>query len=185
MRQRSFHSIWYTRCKRIKLIPFIFVVIRYGIIYPIQGAWQWGGGWLAELGFSGFAGSSIVHSTGGWADSYGCSDSLAHELADIMKDGTVNAMPGSSMPLTQHWVLSSLWLGWFGFNRWLTACPWFIRRCIICIQDIYEYKPSCCLRVVLLPRLSCHKCCTKKSSLTLCDSKRCSSRCLYLSQQSL
>ena len=104
-----------TLAERIKLIPFlIFVVILCGIIYPIQGAWQWGGGFLSELGFSDFAGSTIVHSTGGWAALMGALI-LGSRAGRYNEDGTVNAMPGSSMPLATLGTFI-LWLGWFGFN---------------------------------------------------------------------
>ena len=104
-----------TLAERIKLIPFfIFVVILCGIIYPIQGAWQWGGGFLSELGFSDFAGSTIVHSTGGWAALMGALI-LGSRAGRYNEDGTVTAMPGSSMPLATLGTFI-LWLGWFGFN---------------------------------------------------------------------
>tara|TARA_Y100000590_G_scaffold452259_1_gene595015 strand:- start:1041 stop:2327 length:1287 start_codon:yes stop_codon:yes gene_type:complete len=103
-----------TLAERIKLIPFlIFVVVLCGFIYPIQGAWQWGAGWLSELGFSDFAGSTIVHSTGGWAALMGAL--ILGARAGRYADGKVNAMPGSSMPLATLGTFI-LWLGWFGFN---------------------------------------------------------------------
>ena len=104
-----------TIAERIKLIPFlIFVVLLCGIIYPIQGAWQWGGGFLSELGFSDFAGSTIVHSTGGWAALMGALI-LGARAGRYTSDGKVNPMPGSSMPLATLGTFI-LWLGWFGFN---------------------------------------------------------------------
>ncbi len=103
-----------TVAERIKLIPFlIFVVLLCGVIYPIQGAWQWGGGFLSELGFSDFAGSTIVHSTGGWAALMGAL--ILGARAGRYVDGKVTAMPGSSMPLATLGTFI-LWLGWFGFN---------------------------------------------------------------------
>ncbi|MDG2187161.1 MAG: ammonium transporter [Hyphomicrobiales bacterium] len=103
-----------TLAERIKLIPFlIFVVLLCGVIYPIQGAWQWGGGFLSELGFSDFAGSTIVHSTGGWAALMGAL--ILGARAGRYVDGKVTAMPGSSMPLATLGTFI-LWLGWFGFN---------------------------------------------------------------------
>jgi len=104
-----------TLAERIKLIPFlIFVVLLCGVIYPIQGAWQWGGGFLSELGFSDFAGSTIVHSTGGWAALMGALI-LGARAGRYTSDGKVNPMPGSSMPLATLGTFI-LWLGWFGFN---------------------------------------------------------------------
>ena len=103
-----------TLAERLKLIPFlIFVVLLCGVIYPIQGAWQWGGGFLSELGFSDFAGSTIVHSTGGWAALMGAL--ILGARAGRYVDGKVTAMPGSSMPLATLGTFI-LWLGWFGFN---------------------------------------------------------------------
>lgn len=104
-----------TLAERIKLWPFLlFTVFLTGIIYPIQGSWQWGGGWLSELGFSDFAGSTIVHSTGGWAALMGALV-LGPRLGKYVKGGGINPMPGSSMPLATLGTFI-LWLGWFGFN---------------------------------------------------------------------
>jgi len=104
-----------TLAERIKLWPFLFfVVILTGFIYPIQGAWQWGGGWLAEMGFSDFAGSTIVHSTGGWAALTGALI-LGARAGKFGADGSIHPIPGSSMPLATLGTFI-LWLGWFGFN---------------------------------------------------------------------
>ena len=104
-----------TLAERIKLWPFlVFTVFLTGVIYPIQGAWQWGGGWLSELGFSDFAGSTLVHSTGGWAALMGALV-LGPRIGKYVKGGGVNPMPGSSMPLATLGTFI-LWLGWFGFN---------------------------------------------------------------------
>ncbi|WP_431358129.1 ammonium transporter [Sulfitobacter albidus] len=100
--------------ERIKLWPFlIFVVVLTGILYPISGSWQWGGGWLSEMGFSDFAGSTIVHSVGGWAALAGALI-LGPRLGKY-KDGKVNPMPGSNLALATLGTFI-LWLGWFGFN---------------------------------------------------------------------
>eukprot|EP00439_Symbiodinium_sp_Y106_P088097 s1_g633.t1 len=104
-----------TVAERIKLWPFLlFVVVLTGVIYPIQGAWQWGGGWLSEMGFSDFAGSTIVHSTGGWAALVGAIV-LGARHGKYGENGEINVMPGSSMPLATLGTFI-LWLGWFGFN---------------------------------------------------------------------
>ncbi len=104
-----------TLAERIKLWPFlIFTVILTGFIYPIQGAWQWGGGWLSEMGFSDFAGSTIVHSTGGWAALVGAIV-LGARYGKYGPKGEISVMPGSSMPLATLGTFI-LWLGWFGFN---------------------------------------------------------------------
>ena len=100
--------------ERIKLWPFlIFVVILTGLMYPISGSWQWGGGWLSEAGFSDFAGSTVVHSVGGWAALAGAIV-LGPRLGKY-KDGKVNPMPGSNLALATLGTFI-LWLGWFGFN---------------------------------------------------------------------
>ena len=104
-----------TIAERMKLSSFlIFVVILTGILYPITGAWQWGGGWLAEMGFSDFAGSTLVHSVGGWAALTGALI-IGARKGKYSEDGKVNALPGSSMPLATLGTFI-LWLGWFGFN---------------------------------------------------------------------
>jgi len=104
-----------TLAERIKLWPFlIFVVILTGFIYPIQGSWEWGAGWLDDMGFSDFAGSTLVHSTGGWAALAGAI-LLGARHGKFGPNGQVNPMPGSSMPLATLGTFI-LWLGWFGFN---------------------------------------------------------------------
>ncbi|MEL6643066.1 MAG: ammonium transporter [Pseudomonadota bacterium] len=100
--------------ERIKLWPFlIFVVVLTGVMYPISGSWQWGGGWLSEMGFSDFAGSTVVHSVGGWAALAGAII-LGPRLGKY-KDGQVHPMPGSNLALATLGTFI-LWLGWFGFN---------------------------------------------------------------------
>ena len=104
-----------TIAERIKLWPFLaFVVVLTGIIYPIEGAWQWGGGWLAEMGFADFAGSTIVHSTGGWAALTGAII-LGARKGKFSKTGAVQPIPASSLPLATLGTFI-LWFGWFGFN---------------------------------------------------------------------
>ncbi len=101
--------------ERIKLWPFlIFTIILTGLLYPITGMWQWGGGWLAELGFSDFAGSTLVHSVGGWAALAGVII-LGARAGKYGPGGSVTPMPGSSIPLATLGMFI-LWLGWFGFN---------------------------------------------------------------------
>lgn len=103
-----------TLAERIKLWPFLlFTVVLTGFIYPIAGAWQWGGGWLKEMGFSDFAGSTLVHSVGGWAALTGAI--ILGARRGKYSDGRVFPMPGSSMPLATLGTFI-LWLGWFGFN---------------------------------------------------------------------
>jgi Amt family ammonium transporter len=101
--------------ERIKLWPFLaFVVVLTGLMYPISGSWQWGGGWLAEMGFSDFAGSTVVHSVGGWAALAGAIV-LGARTGKYGKDGKVNPIPGSNLALATLGTFI-LWLGWFGFN---------------------------------------------------------------------
>tara|TARA_B100000678_G_scaffold291327_1_gene307657 strand:+ start:8540 stop:9889 length:1350 start_codon:yes stop_codon:yes gene_type:complete len=103
-----------TVAERIKILPFmIFVVVLTGLIYPIQASWQWGGGWLASNNFMDFAGSTLVHSTGGWAALVGAL--ILGPRAGKYVDGKVNPMPGSNIPLVALGTFI-LWLGWFGFN---------------------------------------------------------------------
>lgn len=100
--------------ERIKLWPFLaFVAILTGVLYPITGSWQWGGGWLSQAGFSDFAGSTVVHSVGGWAALAGAIV-LGPRLGKY-KDGKTIPMPGSNLALATLGMFI-LWLGWFGFN---------------------------------------------------------------------
>ncbi|APX12836.1 ammonium transporter [Tateyamaria omphalii] len=100
--------------ERIKLWPFlIFVVVLTGFMYPISGSWKWGLGWLDAAGFQDFAGSTVVHSVGGWAALAGAIV-LGPRLGKY-KDGKVNPMPGSNLALATLGTFI-LWLGWFGFN---------------------------------------------------------------------
>ena len=85
-----------------------------GVIYPISGHWIWGGGWLAERGFLDFAGSTVVHSVGGWVALVGAI-MVGARLGKYGKDGKPRAIPGHSMPLAMLGVFI-LWFGWFGFN---------------------------------------------------------------------
>ena len=107
-----------TLAERIKLWPFfLFAAILSGVIYPIVMGWQWGGGWLAALGFSDFAGSTLVHSTGGAAALAGAI-LLGARTGRFDKSGTAKPMKpfaASSIPLVTVGVFI-LWLGWFGFN---------------------------------------------------------------------
>ncbi|MGB0694389.1 MAG: ammonium transporter [Rhodospirillaceae bacterium] len=104
-----------TVAERIKIWPFlIFVFVLTGFLYPIQGSWTWGGGWLSEMGFLDFAGSTIVHSVGGWAALTGALI-LGARKGKYGADGKVNPMPGANLPLATLGTFI-LWLGWFGFN---------------------------------------------------------------------
>ena len=101
--------------ERVLIWPFFaFVLVLTAILYPISGSWQWGGGWLSEMGFSDFAGSTIVHSVGGWAALTGAI-LLGARKGKFDAKGNAIVMPGQSIPMATLgvWIL---WLGWFGFN---------------------------------------------------------------------
>ncbi len=99
---------------RIKLIPFLlFSLVYVGFLYPWLGSWKWGGGWLDGLGFYDFAGSTLVHSVGGWGALAGMIV-LGPRLGKYV-GGKINPIPGHNMPLVTIGVFL-LWLGWFGFN---------------------------------------------------------------------
>ncbi|MDO9594214.1 MAG: ammonium transporter [Lutibacter sp.] len=101
--------------ERVKLGSFmIFTIFYVGLVYPITGSWKWGGGWLNDLGFYDFAGSTLVHSVGGWAALIAVW-LLGARIGKFKKDGTIGAIPGHNIPLATAGVFI-LWLGWFGFN---------------------------------------------------------------------
>ena len=101
--------------ERIKLNSFmIFTLIYVGLVYPLIGSWKWGGGFLHNMGFYDFAGSTLVHSVGGWAALVGVY-LLGARIGKFDSNGKSNAIPGHNLPLAAAGVLI-LWLGWFGFN---------------------------------------------------------------------
>ena len=103
-----------TIAERIKVWPFIiFVVFLSAIIYPVQASWTWGGGFLAEMGFSDFAGSTLVHSCGGWAALMGAI--IIGSRKGRFTDEGSKPMPGANLPLATLGTFI-LWFGWFGFN---------------------------------------------------------------------
>ena len=100
--------------ERVKLPTFMFFsMLLVGFAYPITGSWKWGGGWLDQMGFYDFAGSSVVHAFGGFA-ALACAVILGPRTGKYMPSG-ITAIPGHSMPLAAIGVFL-LWLGWFGFN---------------------------------------------------------------------
>ena len=102
--------------ERMKIGPFmVFVIIYVGLVYPIAGSWKWGGGFLdtLETPFYDFAGSTLVHSVGGWAALVAVC--LLGSRIGKFKNGKIQAIPGHNIPLATAGVLI-LWLGWFGFN---------------------------------------------------------------------
>ena len=101
--------------ERVKLVPFLlFATLFVAISYPITGMWHWGGGWLAEMGFYDFAGSTLVHAAGGFA-ALAAIILLGARRGKYRPDGTATAIPGHSMPLAAIGVFL-LWFGWYGFN---------------------------------------------------------------------
>jgi ammonium transporter, Amt family len=101
--------------ERIKFLSFlVFSLLLVGIVYPITGHWIWGGGWLADMGFYDFAGSTVVHSVGGWAALIGAW-MLGARIGKYNSDGQANAIPGHNMSIATLGCLI-LWFGWFGFN---------------------------------------------------------------------
>ena len=104
-----------TLAERVKMWSFfLFILVLTAIIYPIVGAWTWGGGWLNAMGFKDFAGSTIVHSTGGWAALAGALV-VGPRLGKFRRDGTVKPTPPSNVLAVTLGVFI-LWFGWFGFN---------------------------------------------------------------------
>lgn len=103
-----------TLAERIKLWPFLlFTIVLTAVIYPIQASWKWGGGFLDEAGFLDFAGSTVVHSVGGWAALTGAL--ILGPRIGKYKDGKVIPMMGSNLTLATLGTFI-LWMGWFGFN---------------------------------------------------------------------
>ncbi|GLO69018.1 ammonium transporter [Phaeobacter inhibens] len=103
-----------TMAERVKLWPFLaFVIVLTAVIYPLQASWKWGGGFLDEMGFLDFAGSTVVHSVGGWAALTGALI-LGPRLGKYKASKTI-PMPGSNLALATLGTFI-LWLGWFGFN---------------------------------------------------------------------
>ncbi len=101
--------------ERIKLGPFlVFITLLVALCYPIAGSWHWGGGWAAEMGFYDFAGSTLVHSVGGWA-ALAMIILVGPRLGKYNADGSSNAIPGHNLVLAAIGVFL-LWFGWFGFN---------------------------------------------------------------------
>lgn len=104
-----------TVAERVKIVPFfIFVTVLTGIIYPVVVSWEWGAGFLDQMDFSDFAGSTLVHSTGGWAALVGAII-IGARAGRYGPGGKVNVFPGANIPLATLGTFV-LWLGWFGFN---------------------------------------------------------------------
>ena len=101
--------------ERIKLSSFlVFSTVYVALVYPIVGSWTWGGGWLADKNFHDFAGSTLVHSVGGWAALVGAY-TLGPRLGKYSRNGKIKPIMGHNMPLATIGVFL-LWFGWYGFN---------------------------------------------------------------------
>ena len=104
-----------TLAERVRLLPFFcFIIVLTAVIYPIVGAWTWGGGWLASMGFADFAGSTVVHSTGGWAALAGALV-VGARRGKFGIDGSVRPTPPNNVPEVALGVFI-IWLGFMGFN---------------------------------------------------------------------
>jgi len=111
----SAHIVSGAVAERIKYFSFLaFSAVLVAIIYPVVGHWAWGGGWLDSMGFVDFAGSTVVHSVGGWAALTGTLV-LGARMDKFSKDGRARAIPGHNQAMTALGMFL-LWLGWFGFN---------------------------------------------------------------------
>ena len=110
-----------TLAERVKLLPFfVFIAVFSTVIYPVAGCWTWGGGWLETLGFKDFAGSTVVHSAGGWAALAGAII-VGARTGKFRKDGTIKPTPPNSIPTVTLGVFI-IWFGFIGFNAgsWLS-----------------------------------------------------------------
>jgi len=151
-----------TVAERIKLFPFlIFVAVLTGIIYPIQASWVWGGGWL-DARFDDFAGSTLVHSTGGWAALAGAL--VLGPRSGKYTSGRVAPMPGSSLPLATLGVFI-LWLGWFGFNGGSQLALGSIENAIAVAEIFVNTNMAACAGVVTA--MVCTQLVYKKVDLTI------------------
>lgn len=118
--------------ERIKLSSFLlFATIFVAVVYPVAGSWKWGGGWLDQMGFYDFAGSTLVHSVGGWGGLVGAY-LLGPRIGKYLSSGAMRPIPGHSLPLLAIGVFL-LWMGWFGFNGGsvLSADPELISLVIV------------------------------------------------------
>jgi len=116
---------------------FLFSILYVGIVYPIVGSWKWGGGFLDGWGFYDFAGSTLVHSVGGWAALLYIAK-LGPRIGKYDKEGKPLAIPGHNLPFAAAGVLI-LWLGWFGFNGGSVLSASFSSR--LCTHLLQELRP--------------------------------------------
>ena len=140
--------------ERVKLSAYlVFTVLFTGIVYPILGFWKWGNGWLntMETPFYDFAGSTIVHSLGGWAALAGVL--VLGPRIGKYEGSKINPIPGHSMPLA---VIGAflLWLGWFGFNGGsvLSAAPGAVSRVLVMTSLAFRFSKRCSILAGISPR---------------------------------
>lgn len=117
------------------------------VIYPVVGHWAWGGGWLSKIGFIDFAGSTVVHSVGGWAALAGAIV-LGPRLGKYNKDGTINPIPGHSI-LSAALGVFILWFGWFGFNPGSTVSALNLSIASIAVTTNLAAAAGACLALIL------------------------------------
>lgn len=133
--------------ERIKFLTFLaFSFVLVAVVYPIGGHWAWGGGWLAELGFSDFAGSTVVHSVGGWAALTGAFFLGARD-GKYGADGKMRPIPGHNMSLATLGTFI-LWLGWFGFNPGSTMAADAEAIASIAVNTFFAAVAGCLLATV-------------------------------------
>jgi ammonium transporter, Amt family len=146
--------------ERIKFISFIiFSFVLTALIYPIAGHWAWGGGWLQQMGFSDFAGSTVVHSIGGWAAITGVLV-LGARVGKFGPGGRINAIPGHNLGFATLGTLI-LWLGWFGFNPGSTMAADFNAIATIALNTNMAAAAGCLAATIASWRL------LKKPDLTM------------------
>ena len=128
--------------ERIKFLSFIvFSFFLVAFIYPVTGHWAWGGGWLGTAGFKDFAGSTVVHSVGGWAALAGAII-LGPRLGKYGKDGRVKPIPAHNMALATLGTFI-LWLGWFGFNPGSTMAADFNAIALVALNTNMAAAAGC------------------------------------------
>ncbi len=133
--------------ERIKFLSFIvFSFILVAIVYPIGGHWAWGGGWLSSLGFADFAGSTVVHSVGGWAALTGAFILGARD-GKFDKNGRAKPLPGHNMSLATLGTFI-LWLGWFGFNPGSTMAADPLAISTIAVNTFMAATAGCLMATV-------------------------------------
>ena len=133
--------------ERIKFLSFIvFSFILVAIVYPIGGHWAWGGGWLSSLGFADFAGSTVVHSVGGWAALTGAFILGARD-GKFDKNGRAKPLPGHNMSLATLGTFI-LWLGWFGFNPGSTMAADPLAISTIAVNTFMAAAAGCLMATV-------------------------------------